>query len=169
MHTPPRIDSAAGPDDRLGTFDHWAAGRKDPSQVAQTFSVQSDDARKERGAVGPAVNRRYPHPRYGLRFHWAMLRIAGVTSSACPALATIREAVTEVPPDDEHARGDAQRRRLRDARRSESMRTAAEIVPGWFDDREDCWRPPLLLALDDLGVGPADRPLEQTTTGHVDA
>src|SRR5207237_2660832 len=45
-----RIFYAAGPGDVLGTYEHWLAGRDDPSQVSITYSGQFFDVCREIGA-----------------------------------------------------------------------------------------------------------------------
>jgi glycogen(starch) synthase len=52
MSRPLRIFYAAGPGDVIGTFQHWSAGRDDPSQVAITYSAQFFDLCRSIGAAG---------------------------------------------------------------------------------------------------------------------
>jgi len=52
----PRIFYAAGPGHIIGTYEHWRAGRDDPSQVARTYSGEFFDACKAMGAAGYAMS-----------------------------------------------------------------------------------------------------------------
>lgn len=65
MRRPPRILYAAGPGNVIGTFEHWRAGRDDPSQVAVTYSGQFYDVARDLGAravvVSSNVERRKHH------------------------------------------------------------------------------------------------------------
>ena len=82
-----------------------------------------------------------------------------ITSSVCPALQTVREAVVEVPPDDERAYGDAVLRLADDEAFFESHRRAcAELRPRFFDP-ERSWKTSLLRVLAAIAPPPhADAP-----------
>jgi glycosyltransferase involved in cell wall biosynthesis len=47
---------AAGPGDVVGTFDHWLAGRDDPSEVSVTYSSQFFDACRDAGAQALVIS-----------------------------------------------------------------------------------------------------------------
>jgi glycogen(starch) synthase len=49
---------AAGPGDVMGTYQHWKAGRDDPSEVSRTYSGQFFDVCRELGAKGHAITTR---------------------------------------------------------------------------------------------------------------
>ena len=103
MKRPLRILYAAGPGNVIGTFEHWKAGRDDPSQVAVTYSGQFYDVARDLGAraivISSNVQRRTlrdgnfriehrPFPRWargGVLYHvsraWWALRLV-VTAMA---------------------------------------------------------------------------------------
>ncbi len=62
-----------------------------------------------------------------------------VTSSVCPALAYVRDAVVEVPPDDVPAYGDAIRRLFVDEEFYEQKQGACAAAQEQFYDREKSW------------------------------
>ncbi len=51
-----KIFYAAGPGDIVGTYEHWKAGRDDPSQVAMTYSGQFFELCRQIGADGYAIS-----------------------------------------------------------------------------------------------------------------
>lgn len=50
-----RLLYAAGPGDVIGTFEHWRAGRDDPSEVAVTYSSQFYDVARGLGAKAVVI------------------------------------------------------------------------------------------------------------------
>ena len=101
MRHPLRVVYAAGPGNVLGTYNHWKAGRDDPSQVSITYSGQFYDLCKAHGAEayviasstipgylhdGPIVIQHKPTPfqsASGLLFHigqvWTSCRLIWTT------------------------------------------------------------------------------------------
>src|SRR5919112_6469458 len=56
MTRPLRILYAAGPGNVAGTYDHWKAGRDDPSQVAVTYSGHFYDVVRELAAQAVVIS-----------------------------------------------------------------------------------------------------------------
>lgn len=73
-----------------------------------------------------------------------------ITSSVCPALEYVAEAVVEVPPDDVTAYGDAVLRLADDREFYEARRRGCRAVAGQFYDDRLSWRAALSAALDGL-------------------
>lgn len=93
----PRVFYAAGPGHVIGTYEHWRAGRDDPSQVAKTYSGEFFDACRMLGAAGYAMSyhpekrvlddgefriehrpipfMRGPSPLFHLSYFWSGLRM----------------------------------------------------------------------------------------------
>jgi hypothetical protein len=76
-----------------------------------------------------------------------------ITSSVCPALEYVAEAVVEVPPDDVTAYGDAVMRLADDREFYEARRRGCRAVAGQFYDDRLSWRAALSAALDGLRSG----------------
>ncbi len=70
-----------------------------------------------------------------------------ITSSVCPALDYVRDAVVEVPPDDVSAYHDAILRLHDDAELYEQKRAASVALQGQFYDPRRGWAAALLTAL----------------------
>lgn len=90
-----------------------------------------------------------------------------ITSSVCPALGRVRDAVVEVPPDDVKAYGDAILRLCDDPALYAAKRTACATVAEQFYDVGSGWGAALRRALAALGVArgtpehaPVGQPLE---------
>ncbi|HLL89384.1 MAG TPA: glycosyltransferase family 4 protein [Tepidisphaeraceae bacterium] len=81
-----------------------------------------------------------------------------VTSSVCPALAYVREAVVEVPPDDVSAYGDAILRLCDDPRLYEQKRRGCGDVAELFYDPERGWAAALKRVIAHLGLVPVEGP-----------
>src|SRR5205814_1764003 len=70
-----------------------------------------------------------------------------ITSSVCPALDYVRDAVVEVPPDDVNAYHDAVLRLHDDVALYEQKRAASVSLQGQFYDPKRGWAEALLTAL----------------------
>jgi len=83
-----RVLYGTGPGDVIRTFEHWSAGRDDPSQVSITYSAQFFDACRAAGARGHAVvfrreddRRRLERGPFTIKHHYDRLRFLGGSAS----------------------------------------------------------------------------------------
>ena len=75
-----------------------------------------------------------------------------VTSSVCPALSYVRDAVVEVPPDDVQAYGDAILSLCDDAALYDAKRRGCELAKAQFCDASRSWAATLKSVLAGLGL-----------------
>jgi len=75
-----------------------------------------------------------------------------VTSSVCPALSYVRDAVVEVPPDDVQAYGDAILSLCDDAALYDAKRRGCELAKAQFCDASRSWAATLKSVLAALGL-----------------